>query len=151
MYNKINEQIISSMKAKDTNKLSVLRILKSDIITKAKELRVSEDKLEKNILLSVIEKTLKKYKEELSFVKDEVKIVELKYAIELLESYLPEKLSIDELNDIINKAIENVENSGNSVNSVGEIMKVLSKELKGKADMKEVKKLVDECFKINNK
>ena len=33
--------------------------------------------------------------------------------------------------------------------SVGEIMKILSKELKGKADMKEVKKLVQECFKNN--
>jgi len=144
MYNKINEQIKSAMKAKDVNKLSVLRILKSDIITKAKELRMSEDKLEKNILLSVIEKTLKKYKEELSFVKDEVKIVELKNAIKLLESYLPEKLSIDEVKSIINKVVENVGNSGNSI---GETMKLLSKELKGKADMKEVKKLVDECFK----
>ena len=144
MYNKINEQIISAMKAKDVNKLSVLRILKSDIIMKAKELRVSEDKLDQNILLSVIDKTLKKYKEELSFVKDEVKIVELNYAIELLESYLPEKLSIDELKDIVFKVVENTSNIGNSI---GEAMKVLSKELKGKADMKEVKKLVDGYFK----
>jgi len=146
MYNKINEQIKLAMKAKDKNKLSVLRILKADIIMKAKELRVSEEKLDKNILLSVIEKTLKKYKEELSFVKDEVKIVELNDAIELLESYLPEKLSIDELRDIIINVVKSVGNVGNSI---GEAMKILSKELKGKADMKEVKKLVDECFKNN--
>jgi len=144
MYNKINEQIRLAMKAKDTNKLSVLRILKSDIITKAKELRVSEDKLEQNVIITVTEKTLKKYKEELSFVKDEVKIVELKDAIRLLESYLPEKLSIDEVKDIINKVVESVGNTGNNI---GEAMKVLFKELKGRADMKEVKKLVDECFR----
>jgi len=144
MYNKINEQIKLAMKAKDINKLSVLRILKSDIITKAKELRISEDKLDQNVIIAVTEKTLKKYKEELSFVKDEVKIVELNYAIELLESYLPEKLSIDELKDIVFKVVENTSNIGNSI---GEAMKVLSKELKGKADMKEVKRLVDECFK----
>ena len=144
MYNQINEQIKSAMKTKDKSKLSVLRILKADIIMKAKELRVSEDKLDKNILLSVIEKTLKKYKEELSFVKDEVKIAELNDAIKLLESYLPEKLSIDELKDIVNKVVESVGNSGNSI---GETMKMLSKELKGRADMKEVKRLVDECFK----
>jgi len=148
MYNQINNQIKLAMKIKDKSKLSVLRILKADIIMKAKELRISEDKLNKNILLSVIEKTLKKYKEELSFVKDEVKIVELKYAIELLESYLPEKLSINELKDIINKVVENVGNSGNCI---GETMKVLSKELKGKADMKEVKKLVDECSILRTK
>ena len=146
MYNQINEQIISAMKAKDTNKLSVLRILKSDIIMKAKELRLSEDKLDQNVLLSVIDKTLKKYKEELSFVKDEIKIVELKDAIKLLESYLPEKLSIDEVKSIISKVVDNVGNVGNSI---GETMKVLSKELKGKVDMKEVKKLVDEYFKSN--
>ena len=145
MYNKINEQIKSAMKAKDINKLSVLRILKADIIIKAKELRVSENKLEQNIIIAVTEKTLKKYKEELSFVKDEVKIIELKYAIELLESYLPKKLSIDELKDIVFKVIEGV---GNVDNSIGETMKILSKELKGKADMKEVKKLVDEFKRI---
>jgi len=144
MYNKINEQIKLMIKSKDTNKLSVLRILKSDIITKAKELRVSEDKLEQNIIIAVTEKTLKKYKEELSFVKDELKIVELNNAIKLLESYLPEKLSIDEVKSVISKVIESVGNSGNSI---GETMKLLSKELKGKADMKEVKRLVDECFK----
>jgi len=60
MYNKINEQIKLAMKAKDKNKLSVLRILKSDIITKAKELRISEDKLDQNVIIAVTEKTLKK-------------------------------------------------------------------------------------------
>jgi len=144
MYNKINEQIKLAMKTKDTNKLSVLRILKADIITKAKELRISEDKLDQNVIIAVTEKTLKKYKEELSFVKDNVKIVELNDAIKLLESYLPEKLSIDEVKSIINRVVENINNVGNSI---GEVMKVLSKELKGKTDMKEVKKLVDECFK----
>jgi len=144
MYNKINEQIKLAMKAKDTNKLSVLRILKSDIITKTKELRVSEDKLEQNVIIAVTEKTLKKYKEELSFVKDEEKIAELNDAIELLESYLPEKLSIDEVKSVVSKVIESLGNAGNNI---GEAMKILSKELKGKADMKEVKKLVDECFK----
>jgi len=134
------------MKSKDKNKLSVLRILKADIIMKAKELRISEDKLSKDILISVIEKTLKKYKEELTFVKDEIKIIELNYAIKLLESYLPEKLDIDEIKDVINKIVEDVSNAGNNI---GMAMKVLSKELKGKADMKEVKKLVDEYFKNN--
>jgi len=144
MYNQINEQIISSMKAKDTNKLSVLRILKSDIITKAKELRVSEDKLDQNVIIAVTEKTLKKYKEELSFVKDKLKIIELNDAIKLLELYLPEKLSIDEVKSVISNVVESVGNVGNSI---GEAMKILSKELKGKVDMKEVKKLVDEYFK----
>jgi len=144
MYNQINEQIISAMKTKDINKLSVLRILKSDIITEAKELRVLEDKLEQNVIIAVTEKTLKKYKEELSFVKDEEKIAELKIAIKLLESYLPEKLSIDEVKSIISNVVESVGNVGNNI---GEAMKVLSKELKGKVDMKEVKKLVDEYFK----
>ena len=144
MYNQINEQIISAMKTKDINKLSVLRILKSDIITEAKELRVLEDKLEQNVIIAVTEKTLKKYKEELSFVKDEEKIAELKIAIKLLESYLPEKLCIDEVKSIISNVVESVGNVGNNI---GEAMKVLSKELKGKVDMKEVKKLVDEYFK----
>jgi len=146
MYNQINTQIKEAMKAKDKSKLSVLRILKSDIIVKAKELRMSEDKLSKDILISVIEKTLKKYKEELSFVKDKEKIIVLNYAIKLLESYLPEKLSIDEIKDVIIKVVKDVSNSGNNI---GEAMKILSKELKGKADMKEVKKMVDEYFKNN--
>ena len=132
------------MKSKDRNKISVLRILKSDIIMKAKELRISEDKLEQNVIIAVTEKTLKKYREELSFVKDELKIIELNDAIKLLESYLPKKLSVDEVKSIISNVVESV---GNVRNGIGETMKILSKELKGKADMKEAKKLVDEYFK----
>ena len=144
MYNQINNEIILAMKSKDRNKISVLRILKSDIIMKAKELRISEDKLEQNVIIAVTEKTLKKYREELSFVKDELKIIELNDAIKLLESYLPKKLSVDEVKSIISNVVESV---GNVRNGIGETMKILSKELKGKADMKEAKKLVDEYFK----
>lgn len=140
MYNLINNQIKIAMKSHDKNKLSVLRILKSDITIKAKELKITENQLDKNILIGVVEKVLKKYKEELSFIKDENKTVELQKAIKLLESYLPEKLSIEEVIKLVDKVISDVKN-------VGEVMKTLSKELKGKADMKEVKKLVDQRMK----
>lgn len=140
MYNQINNQIKEAMKSHDKNKLSVLRILKADIITKAKELKTTENQLDQNTIIGVIEKTLKKYKEELSFIKDETKIAELNEAIKLLESYLPEKLSIEEVKNIVDKVVSNV-------NNVGEAMRVLSKELKGKSDMKEVKKMVDEYYK----
>ena len=53
----------------------------------AKRVRISEDKLDESIIISVVQRTLKKYKEELSYIKDESKIKILEQDIELFETY----------------------------------------------------------------
>jgi len=85
--NKINEQLKVAMKSKNVKVLSALRMLKADIIMEAKRVRISEDKLDESIIISVVQRTLKKYKEELSYIKDESKIKILEQDIELFETY----------------------------------------------------------------
>ena len=142
----INEQIKQAMKNQNKNRLSTLRILKSDIIFKIKELKNGEQ-IDNNTLIGVVQKTLRKYQEELEFIKDEIKINNLKESIVFLEGLLPKQLSKEELFEIVSKVVRETNIIGNKI---GEVMKTLSKELNGKADMKEVKQMVDEIMKKEN-
>ena len=75
-----------------------------------------------------------------------VKKLSLMHHIELLSKYLPEQLSSEELESIV----ENVFNEVNptSVKDMGAIMKVITPLVKGKADMREVNAIIKE--KLNN-
>jgi len=74
---------------------------------------------------------------------DESKINILEQDIKMFETYLPTQLSIDEVKLIIDNVVAEIKNAGKGI---GDAMKLLSKELKGKVNMKEVKKRVDEKF-----
>jgi uncharacterized protein YqeY len=144
MINEINEQLKNAMRNNDTNKKATLRMLKANITLKSKELMIPEDQLDNNVILSSIEKVLKIYREELEsvhkYAPDEAKINNLNESILFLESFLPEQLTTEQVIAIVNSAVEEMSN-------FGLIMKYLSKELKGKADMKMVKQLVDITIK----
>lgn len=59
-----------------------------------------------------------------------------------LSKFMPKNLSEDEVSDIVIKAVNNSEDK-----NMGKIMGMLNKELKGKADMSLVSKLVKEYLK----
>ena len=59
-----------------------------------------------------------------------------------MNAYMPEQLSMEELNEIIDKVFEEVK--PNSVKDMGMIMKTLSPLVKGKADMSLVNQIIKE-------
>ncbi len=141
MNEKINEDLKSAMKEKDTFKLSVLRMLKSALqmeqIAKKHELSDSE-------IASVIKKQVKVRKDSAEeykkYGKDEsVKALEEEIAI--LDAYLPEEMSESEITEIINRVFDDVKPT--SMKDMGIIMKKVNELLVDKnADMSLVSKLV---------
>ncbi len=147
MNNKINEDLKSAMKEKDTFKLSVLRMLKSALqmeqIAKKHELSDTE-------VASVIKKQVKVRKDSVEEYKkygkdDSVK--DLEQEITILEAYLPEEMSQAEIEEVINSVFETVKPT--SMKDMGSVMKNVNELLADKnADMSLVSKLVKE--KLSN-
>ena len=147
MNEKINEDLKSAMKEKDTFKLSVLRMLKSALqmeqIAKKHELSDSE-------IANVIKKQVKVRKdsaEEYKKYGKEESVKALEEEIAILDAYLPEEMSESEITEIINKVFDDVKPT--SMKDMGIIMKKVNELLVDKnADMSLVSKLVKD--KLSN-
>lgn len=142
LLEKLNEDMKSSMKSKDTFTLGVIRMAKGAIqleaINQKKELSDEEAAL-------IIAKQIKMRKE--SIVEFEKAgrndlIEQNQKEIEILNKYLPEQLSFEEVNKIIEDAFSIV--NPTSMKDMGNIMKEISPKLRGKADMGEVNKIIKE-------
>ena len=140
MYEKIKAEIVAAMKDKDTLKLQTLRGIKGDA-----DLEHINKKVEINdeLMINVLSRGIKTRKESIAeFEKggrDDL-ISKTNQEIELLQSYLPEQLSTEELNKIIDEVFAKV--NPTSEKEMGLIMKEVTPLVKGKADMKEVSTII---------
>ena len=146
MYEKIKQDIVSSMKERDTIKLQTLRGIKGEI-----DLEHINKKIEINdeLVLDCLTRQIKTRKESiLEFEKGSRQdlIDKTNKEIEILRVYLPEQLTSDELNKIIDEVFNKV--NPKSSKEMGLIMKELTPLLKGKADMKEVSVIIKD--KLSN-
>lgn len=143
MYNQINEDLKIAMKEKDTFKLSVLRMLKSALQL---ESIAKKHELDDNEVSAVLKKQLKVRKDSLEEYEKYNKtdlVVSLKDEIKILSSYLPEELSEEEVNKLIDEVIAKL--NPTCMKDMGGVMKEVNSLLVGKnADMSLVSKLVKE-------
>ncbi len=148
MYEKINEDLKNAMKEKDTFKLSVLRMLKSALQL---EQIAKKHELDDNEIAAVLKKQVKLRKDSLEEYKkyDKTELVEsLEKEIAVLDAYLPEEMSEEEITNIVDEAINEVKPS--SMKDMGLVMKKVNELLVGKnADMSLVSKLVKEKIMSN--
>ena len=141
MLEKIHNDIINAMKAKDTLRLSTLRLLKGAIdlekINKRLETLSDED------IYVIIGKQIKTRKESIvEFEKGNRKdlIDKTNEEIKILSSYMPEMLSEEEIINIIDETISLI--SATSIKDMGSVMREVSPKLKGKADMSLVSSII---------
>jgi uncharacterized protein len=135
---------IAAMKARDKQKVSVLRLVNSEI--KAYEVNERKDATDE-VVIKIIEKQLKQLKETLQYsiqLKDEAKIEEGNFAINLLTPYLPAQLSDDEVKAMLKEIIENG-NYGPS--DIGKIMKEIMPKVNGKFDRSKINPMVKDMLK----
>ncbi len=139
---RINNDLKEAMKSKDSFKLSVIRMIKGAMQLEKPNPR---EELTDDDVIKVISKQIKMRKEAIvQFEKAgrEDLVEQNKKEIEILTSYMPEELSEEELNKIIDKVFDEVKPT--SVKDIGLIMKSISPLVKGKADMSVVNKIVKE-------
>ena len=128
------------MKEKDTLKKDTVQLIRSGILQYEKDNKVE---LDDEGVLDIISKQLKSRRDSLpDYVKSgrEDLIEKLNKEIEILLSYLPEQLSEDEIQKIVEEAI--AATGAASVKEMGKVMGIVNPKLKGRADMKVVGALV---------
>lgn len=143
---KINSDMITYMKNKDSFSLGVIRMVKGAI--QLEKINLKRD-LNDDEVIAVISKQIKMRNDSIAeFTKaNRSDLVEqYKKEVELLTTYMPEQLSEEEINKIIDEAFVKI-NPGSS-KDMGLIMKEVSPKLKGRADMGKVNAIIKE--KLNN-
>lgn len=144
VIDEITEDMKRAMKSKDEIALSTLRMILSDI--KYAKIEKREELDEKDIF-AVIQKGIKSRKESVDQFRkggrEDLALKELK-EIEILEKYIPEKITGEKLSQIVDKVIEEL---GAKSKDVGKVMKAIMTEYKGQVDGKEVQQIVAEKLK----
>ena len=142
MIDKIKSDLVSAMKEQDKFKVSVLRMLKSAIKDEEinKKTELTDDEVLNVIKRQVKVRTssLEEYKKynRLDLVNDLTK------EIDILKSYLPKELSVDEINKIIDEQFNLLKPT--SIKDMGKVIKSISSIVGTRADMGEVSKIVKE-------
>ena len=146
MLEVINKDMIDAMKSKDTLKLSTLRMLKGAIDLERINKRL--DKVSDDDIVTIITKQIKTRKESIAEFKKGNRgdlIEKTNEEINILEHYMPEMLSEQEITKEVENAIK--ESNASSIKDMGNVMKILSSKLKGKADMSLVSSIIKDKLK----
>jgi len=137
---KLQEDLKSSMKNKDTVKKSVVTLIRASIKQYEVDNRVE---LSDDEIVDLIAKQLKQRRDSLVEFKkanrDDL-VSETESEIEVLKEYLPQQLSEEELNEIVKATISEV--GATSMKDMGKIMAAIKPKTKGRADGKLINELV---------
>ena len=137
---KLQEDLKSSMKNKDTIRKSVVTLIRAAIKQHEVDNRVE---LADDDIIDIISKQLKQRKDSLAeFQKanrDDL-VEETKSEIQVLEGYLPQQLSEEELEKIVIETIAEV--GATSMKDMGKIMATIKPKTAGRADGRKINELV---------
>ena len=138
LEDKINQNIKDAMRAKEKEKLETLRAIKSAIIIE-KTQKEAKEEISEDAEMKILQKLVKQRKDSAQIYKnqnrDDLAEKEL-FEVSVIEKYLPEQMSNDELTKKIEDIIAKV--GANSMADMGKVMGAASKELAGKAEGKAI-------------
>lgn len=139
---KIQEALILAIKSKDTIRVSALRSIKA-AITEAKTAANGKKELEDSDIVKIIQKLAKQREESAAIYKehnrDDLANNELA-ELNVLNDFLPKKLTEDELIAVIEKFIKEL--NATTIKDMGKVIGSINKEYMGKVDGSVVAKLV---------
>ena len=138
----IQEDMKSAMRAKQTLRLGTIRMLKAAI--KKEEIDRQVTLSDSDIELIIIKMIKQRKDSEQQFLAaNRQELAEKEQSeIQVLQEYLPEPLSPEEVNSIISEAIKAT--GATSMQDMGKVIGKIRPDLQGKADMSQVSQLVKE-------
>lgn len=146
IQDQINSDIKEAMKAKQQDKLRVLRSLKAKLMEKEiSERKAGDAKLTNEQSVEVLMKAAKQRKESIEQFEDgdRMDLAENeKKELEIIEAYLPEMMTEDEVREAVKTKIDQLGASG--MQDMGKVMGPLMGQLKGKAEGSMVSRIVKE-------
>lgn len=140
MVEKLKQDMIKAMKDHDKDRLITIRMIKGEI---DKEHIDKKREINDELLIEVVNRGIKQRKDSIEEFKkgsrDDL-IEKTQSEIDLLMNYLPEQLTEEEVEKIINDIFDEV--NPTSQKDMGKLMQAATAKLKGKTDMKEVSSLI---------
>src|SRR5690625_1502616 len=141
LMEQLNQDMKQSMKNKEKEKLSVIRMVKASLQNEM--IRLGKNKLSEDEELTILSRELKQRKDSLQEYKSAGRndIVEnLESEIIIIQKYMPEQLTDTELEDLIQATIKEI--NATSKKEMGKVMSAIMPKVKGKADGSRINKLV---------
>lgn len=163
---KIQNDLTEAVKKEEKLESLVLRSLSAAILNKEKEKRYKlskekpdlkveelekESQLTDEEVIEVISSEVKKRKEailEFEKGKREDLVSKEKKELEILEKYLPEQLSEEEIKKIAEEAIKKI--GATEIKDMGKVMAELMPQIKGRAEGAKVSQIVKELLTLHN-
>ncbi len=140
LKSRIQEDVKNAMRAQQREQLAVLRLVTAAIKQKEVDERVD---LGDEQVLAVLDKMAKQRRESLEQYqkagRDDLAAQE-QFELDLIQTYLPEPLSEEELASLIQSTI--AETGASSIRDMGSVMNALRGQVQGRADMKAVSQAV---------
>lgn len=140
MVEKLKQDMVEAMKAKDKERLTTIRMIKGDL---DKEHIDKKREINDDLLIEVVNRGIKQRKDSIAEFEKGGRndlIEKTQAEIEILQTYLPAQLSEEEVSLIIDEAFQIVNPEG--PRDMGKIMKEVQPKLKGRADMKQVSEII---------
>lgn len=143
LYDEFRKEKMVALKEKDRLKNKVITNILSELTYIKKELKQEPTEADS---AKVVAKQVKQLKETMELSKDRPdKMEELEAELAILEQYMPKQMSEDEIRDAVMKLLEENGITAEPKNK-GAIMKVVMPALNGKADGKDINKVVSSLF-----
>lgn len=133
MRERILNDLKTAMKNQDKDTLKVIRMVKGSM--QLEEINLKRE-LSDDEVIGVISKEIKTRRDSIKeFIKGNRPelVEETEKEIKILENYLPEQLTLEEVDNIIAEAIKSVE--ANGMQDMGKVMGIVSPKVKGRADL----------------
>ena len=145
---RLENDLKDAMRSRDRVRLQTIRSLRAALMQKEIELRTAEDsEVTEDMAEAVLQKQAKQRRDSISQFKtagrDDLAAVEID-ELKIIESYLPEQLSEDEVRKIVTGVIE--QSGASSMKDMGRVMGPAMQSLKGRANGNLVQKIVRELL-----
>jgi uncharacterized protein len=140
------DEMKEAMRTGDSDRLSVVRLLRSTI--KNKEIEKGKgQKLTEEEVMQVISTAVKQRRESIELFEKGGRqdlAEKEKKELSILQSYLPQPLSEEELRAKVKEAI--AQSGANDVKQMGKVMKILVPQLVGRAEGDSISRMVRACL-----
>ena len=139
----LNKDMKEALKAKDKERLSVIRMVKASLQNEM--IKLGTNKLSEDQELTILSRESKQRKDslqEFKAAKREDLVEKIENELDILQQYMPEQLEFEELEQLVEHTIKQV--NASSKKDMGRVMGALIPKTKGKADGALVSKLVQQ-------
>ena len=143
----IQDAVIIAMKAGEKERLKTIRLMTSAIKQIEVDERIEPDDAR---VIAILDKMVKQRRESISQFKtagrDDL-VKQESYEIDIIQEFLPQALSEEEVDDIVNQAIE--QTGASSIKDMGKVMGLVKPQIIGRADMGEISGRIKSLLSTN--